>query len=337
MTGAMWALPLIAFGAAWLLTRWLLGYAVRRRMMDVPGERSSHQVATPRGGGASIVVVATLAFAGLALWGSVTGLPMALLAGGLVVAAVGFIDDHGHLAPAVRLAGHFAGAILAVWALGGAPALSIFGTLIDLGWTGHVLAVLFVVWMLNLTNFMDGIDGIAATQVLTVCIVGAWLHVLVLPGDGGWLEPLLLASCTAGFLFWNWPPARIFMGDVGSGYLGFMIAVLTLRAAWLSPVLGWCWLILSAVFIVDATTTLVRRAIRGARLSQAHRGHAYQQLARSWQSHRRVTLLVAGINLVGLAPVAWLVATGRVPGEAAFLVASAPLVAGATWLGAGRS
>lgn len=319
-----------------MLTWGVLRYALSRRMVDVPVARSSHQRPTPRGGGASIVVVTSVVLAWLGWIDGTAGLPVEVLVGGLIVASIGFVDDHAPVAPIVRLASHFVAAAIAVWGLGGAPELVVFETPVAFGWFGDVLAVLFVVWTLNLTNFMDGIDGIAATQVLSVCCVGALLYRFELPGDARWVESVVLAAATAGFLLWNWPPAKIFMGDVGSGYLGFMLAVLTIRAAWAAPVLGWCWLVLSGVFISDATTTLVRRALRRAPVSQAHRGHAYQHLAVTWRSHRRVTLLVLGIDLLLLSPICWLMASGRISSELGLALAYGPLVAGALLLGAGR-
>jgi len=202
------------------------------------------------------------------------------------------------------------------------------------GITGAALAVVFVAWLINLTNFMDGIDGIAGVQTLTVCAAGAALSQVVAPGSGLWIEPAVLGAASIGFLIWNWPPARVFMGDVGSGYVGFMVAVLTLRAALAAPVLGWCWLILSGVFIVDATFTLARRIARRDRVFEAHRSHAYQHLALAW-GHRPVTLLVAAINVCWLTPVAALVALSHVSGPAGLLLAYLPLLAGAVRFRAG--
>jgi Fuc2NAc and GlcNAc transferase len=318
-----WAVVTAAGLASWALTGWFRQYAIKRRMVDVPNARSSHRVATPRGGGGAIVVAVTAA---LAWWSWANG-SMALagaLVGGLIVAGIGFLDDHRHVPPPIRLIGHSVAAVLAVTSLGVA----------SLGFVTAGLAVFFVAWLVNLTNFMDGIDGIAGVQTLTVCAAGALLSQLIAPGAQLWFEPAVLGGASIGFLVWNWPPARVFMGDVGSGYVGFMVAVLTLRAASVTPVLGWCWLILSGVFIVDATFTLARRALRRDRLFVAHRSHAYQHLALGW-GHRGVTLLVAAINLCWLTPVAVLVALGHVNGEIGLLIAYLPLTAGAARLGAG--
>ncbi|MEO7294691.1 MAG: glycosyltransferase family 4 protein, partial [Candidatus Limnocylindria bacterium] len=296
-------------------------YAIKRRMVDVPNARSSHRVATPRGGGGAIVVATTVARA-WSLWASGSMALAGVLVGGLVVAGIGFVDDHHPVPASIRLVGHTLAAALAVLVLG-VPGIAV-----------ALLAVVFIAWLINLTNFMDGIDGIAGVQTLTVGASGAVLSQMIVPGTGLWIEPAVLAAASIGFLIWNWPPARVFMGDVGSGYVGFMVAVLTLRAASVSPVLGWCWLILSGVFIVDATFTLARRTVRGDRLFQAHRSHAYQHLARTW-GHRPVTLLVAAINVLWLMPVAVLVALGHVSGATGVVLAYLPLTVGAARFGAG--
>ncbi len=333
MAFLVWAAVLTGVALfSWITTGWFRMYAISRQMVDVPNERSSHRVATPRGGGGAMVLATTMA---LAWWSWITGsatLPGVLI-GGLVVAGVGFLDDHRHVPPFIRLAGHSLAAVLAVAALGGlTPGMDASGA--RTGLAGALLAVVFVVWFINLTNFMDGIDGLAGVQTITVCAVGAALSELTAPGSKLWIEPAVLGAASVGFLVWNWPPARVFMGDVGSGFVGFMVAVVTLRAAIVTPVLGWCWLILSGVFIVDATFTLARRAARADRLFTAHRCHAYQHLAVAW-GHSPVTLLVAAINVCWLTPVALLVAFNYISGPAGLLIAYLPLTIGAARFGAG--
>jgi Fuc2NAc and GlcNAc transferase len=334
-THGVW-IPLLVGIATWFLTGVLRHYAIAHRLLDVPNARSSHHVSTPRGGGAAIVLATSLALAWLS-WSGGLGMPVGVLVASVLVATVGFVDDHRPLPATVRLVGHFTAAALAVASLGGAPPLTLSGHVVTLGPAGDVVAALFVVWLLNLTNVKDGIDGITGSQVLTVCAVGAALYFLVAPGSGRWREPAVLAGAAAGFLVWNWPPARIFMGDVGSGYIGFLVAVLSLRAASVAPALGWSWLILSGVFIVDATTTLLRRAARGERLFEAHRSHAYQHLALAWGSHRAVTLVVVGINTIWLAPLALLVATQWLDGFVGLVLAYLPLTIGVVRLGAGAA
>lgn len=334
-------LPALRFVAMCLTTWWLTGrvrrYALDRQLLDIPNARSSHSVATPRGGGIAIVITAvagliTAAAAGVLAWRPVAG----LAGGGTLVAVIGFIDDHGHLARRWRLTGHFAAAAWALACVGGFPPLHVLGVTIDFGWIGHVLAAVYVVWLLNLTNFMDGIDGIAGVEVITVTLGAMLLDVVSGGGGDNWFAPSLLAASTLGFLAWNWPPAKIFMGDAGSGFVGFLMGVFSLQAAWVAPAFLWSWLILLGVFVVDATVTLLRRALRAERFYEAHRMHAYQHAARRYAAHRPVTLVVGAINVCWLLPIALLVALGTLDGLVGLVVAYAPLVATAVSFGAGQ-
>lgn len=321
----VWWVPVIALLA--LVLTWVLRrYALARSLLDIPNARSSHSLPTPRGGGVAIVLSFLLALAVIVggsaqLWPSILGLGGA----GVIVAILGFLDDHGHIAARWRLLGHFTAAIWGLYWLGGLPPLELFGAIIDLGWIGHVLTLFYLVWMLNLYNFMDGIDGIASLEAICVCL-GACL-IYALSGHAGLVVlPLLLAAAVSGFLFWNFPPARIFMGDAGSGFLGIILALLSLQAAWAKPSLIWCWLILLGVFIVDATTTLLRRLIRGEKVYEAHRSHAYQFASRRFGRHLPVTATVVLINLFWLLPLALVVGIWEVDGASTLILAYVPLV-----------
>jgi Fuc2NAc and GlcNAc transferase len=291
----------------------------------------------PRGGGVAIALATLIALPMLAAidllpWRSALG----LFGGGAGAAAIGFVDDHGHIPPRWRLLGHLGAAVLVLVSLGGLPPIPFLEVTLQVRWLGYVLAALYLVWLLNLTNFMDGIDGIAGVETVTVAVGGALLQFLVVPGNGQWIVPLVLASATLGFLVWNWPPARIFMGDAGSGFLGLMLAALSLQAAWVAPPLFWSWLVLLGVFIVDATVTLLRRVLSGERFYEAHRTHAYQHATQRWAAHRPITLAVGAINLCWLLPLATLVATESLNGLLGVLIGFAPLVAAALWLRAGK-
>jgi Fuc2NAc and GlcNAc transferase len=258
--------------------------------------------------------------------GPATAALVALLVAGAGVAVVGFVDDHGHIPARWRLLAHFCCAAWILWWIG-VPHLELMGSAVDLGMPGAVLAALYLVWLLNLYNFMDGIDGIAGVEALTVGAGGTavyWLAGLPTTGAGG--LPVLLAAATLGFLVWNLPPARIFMGDAGSGFLGLMLGALSLQAAVARPALLWCWLVLLGVFIVDATVTLIRRLLRGERVYEAHRSHAYQHASREFGAHRPVTLAVAAINLFWLLPWALAIASGHIAGVVGLIVAYAPLL-----------
>lgn len=333
---SLWLLLPVVLGASLLLTWLLRRYALSRSLMDIPNARSSHSVPTPRGGGVAIVlaylaVLPVVGYYGWLGWPLVIG----LLGAGAWVAIVGFLDDHGHIAARWRLLAHFIGAgWLLAW-LPELPALAIFGTVFDLGLIGYVLAALMLVWLLNLYNFMDGIDGIASVEAITVCVGGALLYALIgIPMLA--TAPLLLAAAVAGFLVWNFPPARIFMGDAGSGFLGIILGGLCLQAAWVAPQLLWAWLILLGVFVLDATFTLAQRLIRGDKVYEAHRSHAYQYASREYGAHLPVTLAVLAINVLWLLPWACVVALGYIDGLLALLIAYLPLAVLAVRFRAGQ-
>jgi Fuc2NAc and GlcNAc transferase len=322
---------LLAFGvlgASWLGTVGVLRYAHARDLLDHPNERSSHVAPTARGGGLAIVLSFLAGLVALRALGQVNDMLLwALVGGGLAVALVGFVDDHGHLSPRVRLLVHFAAVAWALYWLCGMPPLPVgWGYVVDgPAWT--MLGAVALVWLLNLYNFMDGIDGIAGIEA--VCVT---LGALLLGGSTTWL---LLAAAAAGFLVLNWPPARIFMGDVGSGFVGFALGILAVDAAAWEVVPLASSAILLGVFLVDATVTLFRRWLGGERVSQAHRSHAYQHAARRFGGHRPVVLAVIAINGLWLLPWAWVAQAWPGWSMGAVLVALGPLAWLAWRLGAG--
>jgi Fuc2NAc and GlcNAc transferase len=183
---------------------------------------------------------------------------------------------------------------------------------------------------------MDGIDGIAAAEMISVALGLAVCALAADASTGLVVFAGLLAGAAAGFLVWNWPPAKIFMGDAGSGFLGFFIATLTLASTRDSPSAIFVWIILGGVFYVDATVTLVRRLLRGARVYQPHREHAYQRLSRRWKSHRATVAAMLVANVCWLGPWAWYAATHPVSAGSACVAALAPLALIAFAVGAGR-
>jgi Fuc2NAc and GlcNAc transferase len=292
--------------AAWLLTGAVRRYALARSILDIPNHRSSHAAPVPRGGGLAITAVI---LAGAALGGALGIVParaaVALAGGGAIVAGVGWLDDHSHVSARYRAMAHFAAAAFALFCLGGMDSLRLGSGEVFLGPAGPALALLGIVWATNLYNFMDGIDGIAGGEAVVVGTVGGVL--LWLSGHGGLaLLAVLVAGAGFGFLVWNWAPARIFMGDVGSGLLGFAFAVLAVASenAGGVPLLG--WVLLLGAFFWDATATLLRRVAHGERWYDAHRSHAYQRAVQSGLSHRQVT----GSVLLLTALLAVLAATG---------------------------
>ena len=325
--GAFALAALAAFALSWLLTARLRRYALRAQLLDHPNERSSHTVPTPRGGGVAIVISFLLATAAMALAGAVSArLALALAAGGAAVAVLGFADDRKPLAARYRFGGHLAASVWLLWCMDPLPRVPMFGFDVDLGWLGGLLALVFTVWSINLFNFMDGIDGIASIEAITVALGGAlvwWLG----GSTAQWPIAVVFAACALGFLMLNYPPARIFMGDAGSGFLGFVVASLALWCGTEGAHLYWSWFILMGCFMVDATTTLVRRVRRGERFYVAHRSHAYQFASRLFRSHQRVSLAVALLNLLWLLPWSLAVALRWIDGLVALGLAYAPLVA----------
>lgn len=333
-------LILIASGATLLVSCWLTGalrhYALRTQLLDLPNARSSHSQPTPRGGGLAIVVSFNLALL-VAWWlgGVASKFAAAAGVGGLLIAAVGFLDDRHNLPARWRFLVHLVAAGLALWWLDGFPSLPLFDLELSFGWFGIPLGMLCIVWLLNLYNFMDGIDGIAGVEAATVA-AGAglllWLH-----GDAAMAGVmLLLAAAVLGFLAWNWPPARIFMGDVGSAYLGFVLGVMALATSADGLLNLWVWLILLAVFIADASLTLLRRLLRGERWYEAHRTHAYQHAAHRLGSHRNVTLAIGAINVLWLLPLAGMAAMRPTLGLWLVGIAYIPLIVLVLKFDAGR-
>jgi Fuc2NAc and GlcNAc transferase len=314
-----------AFIASAFSTALVRFYLIRRNVLDIPNRRSSHSVPTPVGGGLGIVLVFLATVPWLVHTGTLAGsLAWALTGGGLAVALVGFLDDDLGVPARLRLLVHFAAAGWALWQLNGVGPLHLGWTVWNWSWIGQFLALIGLVWMINLYNFMDGIDGLAGMEAF--CVSGLSSPLLAWSGLAGLSQAsLLLAAASAGFLLLNWPPARVFMGDAGSGFLGFVFGVLVISSAKEQPWLLWSWLILLSVFIVDSFVTLARRWITGARWYEAHCTHAYQHAARH-RSHSTVTLTVAVVNVVWLFPLGWAASVWHAFGPLFFAVAAAPLV-----------
>lgn len=282
---------------AYTTTGWYLRWALRHQVLDQPNERSSHHIPTPRGGGVGIVF-AMLLNLGFWVWdGHVLNQTLAALGLGTVaLATISWIDDLIGLPALTRLAVQTGTAAVVVFAWGTAS-----DSTLPMTATGAVLAFFLIAWIvthLNFYNFMDGIDGIAATQAAFVglawMIAGWWRdsHILTFLGCG------LSASCLA-FLCFNWPPARIFMGDVGSASLGFLAGTMPLLANDMALVDSLVFAgLVSGPFLMDATLTLILRASRRENLLNAHRTHQYQRLVASGLSHQSVTFLYSAWAVV---------------------------------------
>lgn len=376
MTGFVSAYPLLLIlvgAASAMLTGRVRRYALRAGLCDQPGARRSHARVTPRGGGLAIALTSLPAFAWLALEGVLAPTDALALGGaGALTAAIGFVDDHRPVAARWRLSVHLLAACWALYWLGrgtrpAGAADQLAGMLPS--WIGElpaawlpapfsahflmlvpssgaagavlpivlltVLVVLGLVWLLNLCNFMDGIDTIAALQAIVICVAGAGLYVIT--GHAALaIGPLVLAAACAGFLYWNLPPARIFLGDAGSGFLGIVIGVFALQAGRVDVALPAAWIVLCSAFLMDASMTLFGRILRGQRVWLAHREHAYQHLARRCGRHLPVSIGFALVTALWSAPLAALVALHRIAPATGILVGCVPLAVVALALGAGR-
>lgn len=315
-------MDLIGVGAisavlSWAITLLFCWWATdKNKYLDYPNDRSSHTRPTPRGGGIGIILVALLfvvakrlfAFGGFGFPEYSIGVMLPVYAGAVLVIITSWLDDvRNGLSQVIRLAVHIAAAGLAIWTLGGWGPLQLpFLGGVELGWLGTIAVLIWIVGLINAYNFMDGIDGIAGVQALTAA--AGWLVVGLLSTSrlSISLAAIVIGSAVIGFLVHNWPPAKVFMGDVGSAFLGYTFAVLPLYAqrsaigheAERLPMAG---VLMLFPFIADTTFTLIRRLIRKERLSQAHRSHLYQRLVLSGLSHRTVSLVYLLLGIIGSA------------------------------------
>jgi Fuc2NAc and GlcNAc transferase len=319
---------------SWFGTKKYLLIALERRLVDIPNHRSSHSVPTPRGGGIVFAFVFLAGVTSLVALHLIKPLEAVSLFTGALVAVVGFWDDCSGLPILGRLAIQILVSVVAV-----SCALSTWWTQ---GWKHPALPFIAVgmvfgfVWLINLTNFMDGIDGIATTEIICVASLSCLIMTAHHSFDTVALAFALLAVSTSGFLFWNWPPASVFMGDAGSCFLGYSLGALSLIAVARGQLTIAVPLILLSVFIIDATLTLVKRFLRGERWYLPHCTHAFQHAARRF-GHRKTTSAVAMVNLLWLGPLAvWAEAQPSV-GWLLVGIAWLPLIALAHMLRAGEA
>jgi Fuc2NAc and GlcNAc transferase len=324
-----------------LLTGLARRYAIANQVIDIPNARSSHTFATPRGGGISIVITFSIALIILYFHNMIElNVFFAFFIGGLLIGIIGFFDDHRHIPARWRIIVHIIAAIWAIYWLGNNYIISFSDGMLHHGLYVDLAALFITTWFLNLYNFMDGIDGIASIEAITTAGAAAFIIFSVsLVNEQSLnyvLALLLLLVAVLGFLVWNWPPAKIFMGDGGSGYLGYIFALFAISTTLDSYMTLWTWLILLGVFIVDASFTLLQRIVEGKRWYEAHRSHAYQHAAQLWNNHTKVTLFVFFINMMWLFPLAWLATFKPEWGAALTIVAYMPLLTIAFYLRAGK-
>lgn len=275
-------------GISWALVAIMCQLAPRMGFHDIPNNRSLHTTTKLRGAGIGIAITGTLA-------GYLAGLSMELMLCTLSISLLGLWDDRSPLPAFFRLTAQLVLLIFSGWILALPLTMSL-----------GLVALLTATWWVNLFNFMDGVDALASAETLFLLLASSFLGWLIHPDV--WLASssatwaLALAAATAGFLVHNWPPARIFLGDAGSLYLGFtlcIVAAISIQEGWMQLT---TWLILAAIFIIDATVTLLSRIIHGEIWWQPHRSHAYQKLAQHWKEHRTVVSLITTINSFILLP-----------------------------------
>ncbi|WP_343227483.1 glycosyltransferase family 4 protein [Rhodanobacter sp. DHB23] len=313
---------LSSFAIAWLSARVAIVYAHRRGILDRPGQRRSHTVPTPRGGGIGIVLASLACLPAVLLraqvpWPSTT--VAGLLAALLLVALAGWWDDHRSLPILPRFAAQLLAVLLFAAALGAS----------GMPWWWLPLLLPAGAWSINLHNFMDGIDGLLAQQAMFVGAGLAWLAWSAGQGSLA-LAAGCLATASLGFWLLNRSPARIFMGDVGSGSVGLLVFAFTAMLWRVDAALLWPALILSSAFATDASLTLLTRYFRGRRWYSAHREHLYQWLVRCGMTHRRGSAVYMAWNLACAAPSAWLACSH--PRLGLLITIGAYVAAAALWM-----
>ncbi len=319
-------------------------YALRKGLMDVPNDRSSHTMPTPRGGGIVFVVMTFIIWVALMVWQNINSQPINsgnvyFLISSFFIAALGFLDDRFQLSAKIRLLFQILIFSLFLYGLVWIPFMhSINSSMHDNIWFLSFLgfSYLFLLWLTNLFNFMDGINGLATAESIFFLIsITIFYHDLL-------FYPLteiiwILVPLLIGFLLWNFPKAKLFMGDAGSSFLGAFIALSSIYLATTSLVRFMVCIILLAIFITDATVTLLQRLYNRENIFLAHRSHAYQQASRYFGSHVPVTLGVVAINVLWLMPWAYVVEIGMIKAGIAAFIAYIPVVILTCYFNAGRS
>ena len=272
------------------LTYFIKNYMIKKSLVAMVNERSSHTIPTPHGGGIAISITWFIGLFYIYFIGEIELNLFYALLFGAVISIVSFFDDIYELSPKLRLFVQATVAIGGLYSLGGFQTLTLGIFDISNPILTNIFAFFMIIWFINLYNFLDGINGYAGSQAVFLALAG-----FVLFGGNHFL---VLAMAVLGFLYWNWNKAKIFMGDVGSTLLGYNIAIFTIYYANQEATNFWVWIILFGVYWFDATLTLIRRKLNKEKLSQAHKKHAYQRLTQAGWSHYKVTNYSIGLNLI---------------------------------------
>lgn len=303
---------LSSFVLAIILTWAIRNYAMTVEMVDIPDERTSHKGDIPRGGGLSIVLLMLLALGIMALAPKGVRYVYTLIIVIIVLSTLGWMDDRYGVIPLVKLLVQVGIGLFMVGSVGAVQTIDIVGiTISPADYLAPLFTVIWIVWLVNLYNFMDGIDGLAASQAaITSCTLGIWFNL-----HGDILVSLfcyVIMAASLGFLVWNWSPARIFMGDVGSVALGGIFAALFLIGNVEYNIPFSSFVILLAIFLADTTITLFRRLARRKVVWRAHNEHYYQRVITAGVGHAQATIAVilgsilmavlATLDMLGIEP-----------------------------------
>lgn len=281
---------LLLFVLSFILTYLVKNYAIKKSLVAEVNDRSSHTIPTPHGGGIAISITWYIGLIYLYTNNQIDNVLFFALIIGVLISAVGLIDDIVDLKPKTRMLVFILVGMTGLYIVGGLNTLTFGYFNISNPILTSIFAILLILWYINLTNFIDGINGYVGTEFIFLSVVG----LLLFSGS----HFVVLAVGVLGFLYWNFGKAKIFMGDVGSTLLGYTIAIITLYYANVEPNNLWIWITLYGVFWFDATLTLIRRKLNGEKLSHAHRKHAYQRLTQAGWSHSKVTLYALGLNVL---------------------------------------
>ena len=272
------------------LTYFIKNYAIKKSLVAKVNERSSHSIPTPHGGGIALSLTWFIGLVYLNFTEQIESSLFYALLVGVLISVVSFFDDLYELSPKLRLGVQALVAVLGLFFLGGFSTVTLGVFDISFGIITNIFAFFMIIWFINLTNFIDGINGYVGSEFVFLSIAGFLLF-----GDAHFI---VLGVSVLGFLYWNWNKAKIFMGDVGSTLLGYNIAIFTLYYANQESTNLWIWITLFGLFWFDATITLLRRKLNKEKLSQAHKKHAYQRLNQTGWSHYKVTNYSIGLNIV---------------------------------------
>ena len=295
-----------SFLMSMFLTYKLINFSKFLNLIDTPNKRSSHKIPTSKGGGISIVLLTFIAIIFLYFDRSIdTTFGISLILGSTIIAITGFLDDLYNLSVIRRIILYSLSIFISIIILVPETNLVIGNTKIEMSVFAYLVYAVYIFWLMNLFNFMDGTDGYAGIQTVSTAFF-TWLVLSNTIETNEHLILLVILASTLGFLIWNWSPAKIFMGDVGSCTLGFIFALFSVYSSNQGHLSISVWLILLSPFIGDASFTLIKEILNGKKWYQAHNNHAYQKLYQIGFNHRVIAKGLLVINLICIWPLAYI-------------------------------